>query len=90
MADTPNTPSNARMTWDHAADHCLLMCMIEVLNPTQENLRLVTEKMHAIGYTCTTKAITYYSPSHHHLSLSLFSFSLFSFSLYYCLLSIKY
>ncbi|KAK4228425.1 hypothetical protein QBC38DRAFT_509014 [Podospora fimiseda] len=50
--------ANNRMSWDHAADHVLLSCLIKVLNPTQENLRSVMEEMHTLGYTCTIKAIT--------------------------------
>ncbi|KAK3997121.1 hypothetical protein QBC44DRAFT_398890 [Cladorrhinum sp. PSN332] len=50
--------ATGRMSWDHAADHDLLSCLVKILNPTQENLRSVMEEMHGLGYTCTVKAIT--------------------------------
>lgn len=48
-----------RMTWDHEADHALLSAIMQELSPTQENLRVIKDRMHTYGYTCTTKAITY-------------------------------
>jgi hypothetical protein len=48
-----------RMNWDHHADHDLLTAMMQELQPSQEQLRGVMTRMHAFGYTCTVKAITY-------------------------------
>lgn len=48
-----------RMTWDHHADHDLLTAMMQELQPSQEQLRGVMNRMHAFGYSCTVKAITY-------------------------------
>lgn len=48
-----------RMTWDHHADHNLLTAMVQELQPSQEQLRCVMERMHSFGYTCSLKAITY-------------------------------
>lgn len=47
------------MTWDHHADHDLLTAMMQELQPSQEQLRGVMNRMHAFGYSCTVKAITY-------------------------------
>jgi hypothetical protein len=49
-----------RMTWDHHADHDLLTAMLQELQPSQDQLRGVMNRMHGFGYTCTLKAITYY------------------------------
>jgi hypothetical protein len=48
-----------RMTWDHHADHDLLTAMLQELQPSQDQLRGVMNRMHGFGYTCTLKAITY-------------------------------
>lgn len=48
-----------RMTWDHRADHDLLTAIMQELQPSQEQLRGVMQRMHGFGYTCTLKAITY-------------------------------
>ncbi|KAK3315171.1 hypothetical protein B0H66DRAFT_606074 [Apodospora peruviana] len=47
-----------RMSWDREADHDLLTSLTQELQPTQEQLRAVMARMHALGYTCTVKAIT--------------------------------
>ncbi|KAL2263271.1 hypothetical protein VTK26DRAFT_7536 [Humicola hyalothermophila] len=47
-----------RMTWDHRADHDLLTAIMQELQPTQEQLRGVMNRMHSFGYSCTVKAIT--------------------------------
>ncbi|KAK4241349.1 hypothetical protein C8A03DRAFT_12374 [Achaetomium macrosporum] len=47
-----------RMNWDHHADHDLLTAMMQELQPTQEQLRGVMNRMHSFGYNCTVKAIT--------------------------------
>lgn len=51
--------ADQRMTWDHDADKALLGCMQDEIVPTQDQLRGVMNRMHAQGYTCTVKAITY-------------------------------
>ncbi|KAK5660845.1 hypothetical protein OQA88_12216 [Cercophora sp. LCS_1] len=48
-----------RTSWDEKANHDLLMSLVTVMGPTQENLRQVMVKMHELGYSCTLKAITY-------------------------------
>ncbi len=50
-----------RMNWDHHADHDLLTAMMQELQPTQDQLRGVMVRMHAFGYNCTVKAITYFA-----------------------------
>jgi len=56
--DTPKA-ADQRMTWDHVADKDLLGAICDELAPTQEQVRSVTARMHALGYTCTVKAISY-------------------------------
>jgi hypothetical protein len=51
--------ADQRMNWDHAADKDLLGIIDEEIHPTQDQLRVVMTRMHALGYTCTLKAITY-------------------------------
>jgi hypothetical protein len=51
------------MNWDHKADHDLLTSMVQELQPSQEQLRGVMNRMHGLGYTCTVKAITYLLPT---------------------------
>ncbi|KAJ9165028.1 hypothetical protein NKR19_g809 [Coniochaeta hoffmannii] len=55
--DTPKA-ADQRMTWDHVADKDLLGAICDELAPTQEQVRSVTARMHALGYTCTVKAIS--------------------------------
>ncbi|KAK3304404.1 uncharacterized protein B0T15DRAFT_494867 [Chaetomium strumarium] len=50
--------ASERMNWDHHADHDLLTAMMQELQPSQEQLRGVMNRMHGFGYTCTVKAIT--------------------------------
>ncbi|KAK3320950.1 hypothetical protein B0T19DRAFT_431049 [Cercophora scortea] len=47
-----------RMTWNHAADHDLLSCLVQHLQPNQDQLRGVVRMMHGLGYPCSLKAIT--------------------------------
>ena len=56
--DSPKV-ADQRMTWDHVADKDLLGALADELAPTQEQVRGVTTRMHALGYTCTVKAISY-------------------------------
>ncbi|VBB83811.1 Putative protein of unknown function [Podospora comata] len=48
----------SRMKWDLQANHDLLLCLVQELSPSQDQLRAVMEQMHELGYTCTVKAIT--------------------------------
>lgn len=51
--------SSDRMNWDHAADRDLIGAIADEVAPTQEQLRAVTARLGAMGYTCTVKAVTY-------------------------------
>ncbi|KAL2265560.1 hypothetical protein VTJ83DRAFT_6660 [Remersonia thermophila] len=50
--------ASERMTWDHTADHHLLLALVQELAPSQEQLQSVMLRMHEFGYKCTAKAIT--------------------------------
>lgn len=61
-SEKSSAKAGERMSWDHHADHDLLTAMVQELQPTQEQLRGVMVRMHAFGYNCTVKAITYFLP----------------------------
>jgi hypothetical protein len=44
-------------TWDAEANLDLLACLVNAVGPTQVLVRDVKERMHAMGHTCTEKAI---------------------------------
>jgi hypothetical protein len=55
-------PVADRMNWDASADQNLLICVIDVFNPSGDQLRAVQAKMTDMGYNCSVKAVSYCSP----------------------------
>ncbi|KAK0634763.1 hypothetical protein B0T17DRAFT_611728 [Bombardia bombarda] len=57
LINMPGQPQE-RMTWSDHANSDLLVAITQELNPSQDQLRGVVDRMHEFGYTCTLKAIT--------------------------------
>ncbi|KAK1779420.1 hypothetical protein QBC45DRAFT_392496 [Copromyces sp. CBS 386.78] len=56
-SDAEKISSETRMTWNHNADKHLIGCVVEEMLPGEDTYRSLAARMHALGYTCTPKAV---------------------------------